>query len=90
MPTFLQQKLAAFAFFLAIIFVYVCVQIARRRTAHQQKNPDAKLISLGIGDTTEPIPDFIVTAMRDAANGLGTLEGYSGYVESTHFILIFT
>ena len=44
-----------------------------------EKNPDAKLISLGIGDTTEPIPEVIAKAMSDAALGLSTLEGYSGY-----------
>jgi LL-diaminopimelate aminotransferase len=54
-------------------------QIARRRRAHQEANPDAKLISLGIGDTTEPIPSFIVEAMKAAADRLGTVEGYSGY-----------
>lgn len=27
------------------------------------KHPDAKIISLGIGDTTEPIPEFITSAM---------------------------
>jgi len=27
------------------------------------KYPDAKVISLGIGDTTEPIPDVITDAM---------------------------
>lgn len=54
------------------------VQIARRRKAHQEANPDAKIISLGIGDTTEPIPPFIVEAMKAASEGLGTLEGYSG------------
>lgn len=54
------------------------VQIAARRRAHEAENPDAKIISLGIGDTTEPIPSSITTAMADAANGLGTREGYSG------------
>ena len=54
-------------------------QIARRRRAHAESRPDAKIISLGIGDTTEPIPPFIAAAMRDAAAGLGTQEGYSGY-----------
>jgi hypothetical protein len=53
-------------------------QIARRRKAHQDSHPDAKLISLGIGDTTEPIPPFIADAMQAASQGLGTLEGYSG------------
>ena len=55
-------------------------QIARRRKAHQELHPDAKIISLGIGDTTEPIPPFIAGAMQAAAAGLGTMEGYSGWV----------
>ncbi|QHN80746.1 2-methyl-6-phytyl-1,4-hydroquinone methyltransferase [Arachis hypogaea] len=38
-------------------------KIARRRNAHLIKYPDAKVISLGIGDTTEPIPDAITSAM---------------------------
>ena len=54
-------------------------QIARRRRAHAESRPDAKIISLGIGDTTEPIPPFIAGAMRDAAAGLGTQSRYSGY-----------
>ena len=55
-------------------------QIARRRRAHQEKHPDAKIISLGIGDTTEPIPKSIAEAMQQAAAGMATLEGYSGSV----------
>ena len=57
---------------------YLFPEIARRRRAHQEARPDAKIISLGIGDTTEPIPPFIADAMAKAAAGLGTLEGYSG------------
>ena len=53
-------------------------QIAKRRREHLAQNPDARIISLGIGDTTEPIPSFISDAMADAARGLGTAEGYSG------------
>jgi LL-diaminopimelate aminotransferase len=58
---------------------YLFPEIARRRNAHLAKNPDAKIISLGIGDTTEPIPGVIAEAMEAAARGLSTLEGYSGY-----------
>ena len=83
-------------------------QIAKRRRAHQEKNPNVRIISLGIGDTTEPIPAPIAAAMEkaravvqaacracrsgatltsspsvhahaQAAAGLGTLAGYSGY-----------
>ncbi|GLC40261.1 hypothetical protein PLESTB_001633200 [Pleodorina starrii] len=58
---------------------YLFPEIARRRKAHQEKNPDAKIISLGIGDTTEPLPKYIADAMAKAAAGLATREGYSGY-----------
>ncbi|KAJ7567024.1 hypothetical protein O6H91_02G128800 [Diphasiastrum complanatum] len=58
---------------------YLFPEIARRRNAHIQKYPDAKIISLGIGDTTEPIPGLITLAMEARAHGLSTLEGYSGY-----------
>jgi hypothetical protein len=49
-------------------FLYATIegcQIGRRRTLHIQKYPDAKVISLGIGDTTEPIPRVITAAMEE-------------------------
>lgn len=58
---------------------YLFPEIARRRTAHLEKNPGAKIISLGIGDTTEPIPTVITDAMVKRAQGLSSLDGYSGY-----------
>ncbi|KAJ6671071.1 AMINOTRANSFERASE [Salix viminalis] len=58
---------------------YLFPEVARRRNAHMLKYPDAKVISLGIGDTTEPIPEVITSAMSKRAEALSTLEGYSGY-----------
>ncbi|PKA64074.1 putative LL-diaminopimelate aminotransferase, chloroplastic [Apostasia shenzhenica] len=58
---------------------YLFPEIARRRTAHISKHPDAQVISLGIGDTTEPIPEVITSAMALRAKALSTIEGYSGY-----------
>lgn len=58
---------------------YLFRTIAEKKQAYTAANPTAKLISLGIGDTTHPIPPFICKAMTDAAAGLGTKEGYSGY-----------
>ncbi|MDY6031979.1 MAG: LL-diaminopimelate aminotransferase [Treponemataceae bacterium] len=58
---------------------YLFPEVAKRRREFQQKHPDAKVISLGIGNTTEPIPPHITKAMVDYAAGLGTKEGYSGY-----------
>ncbi|KAF6145037.1 hypothetical protein GIB67_013388 [Kingdonia uniflora] len=58
---------------------YLFPEVARRRSAHMLKYPDAHVISLGIGDTTEPIPDVITSAMAEKSHSLSTLEGYSGY-----------
>ncbi|KAK8563160.1 hypothetical protein V6N13_018301 [Hibiscus sabdariffa] len=58
---------------------YLFPEVARRRAAHLLKYPNAQVISLGIGDTTEPIPDVITSAMAKRSHGLSTLEGYSGY-----------
>ena len=58
---------------------YLFLEINRRKNEFLQKNPDAKLISLGIGDTTEPITKHIVKTLYDTAKGLGTERGYMGY-----------
>lgn len=58
---------------------YLFPEVARRRREFAEKNPQAKIISLGIGNTTEPLPKFIAQAMADYSLGLATPEGYSGY-----------
>ena len=58
---------------------YLFPEIARRKKELLAKEPASKIISLGIGDTTEPIPEHIARAMSEAALELGTPEGYSGY-----------
>ncbi|XP_009407826.1 probable LL-diaminopimelate aminotransferase, chloroplastic isoform X1 [Musa acuminata AAA Group] len=58
---------------------YLFPEIARRRSAHMLKYPDVQVISLGIGDTTEPIPEVITSSMAMRAHFLSTVEGYSGY-----------
>lgn len=58
---------------------YLFSEICRRELEHTQKYPHAKLIKLGIGDTTEPIPDIITLAMAEHAHALSTIRGYRGY-----------
>jgi LL-diaminopimelate aminotransferase len=58
---------------------YLFPEIGRRRRALLEQRPDAKIISLGIGNTTEPLTPHIVEGLRAAALKLGTVEGYSGY-----------
>ncbi|NLM00147.1 MAG: LL-diaminopimelate aminotransferase [Treponema sp.] len=58
---------------------YLFPEIAKRRREYSAKNPNAKIISLGIGNTTEPLTTHISKAMSDYVLSLGTVEGYSGY-----------
>ena len=58
---------------------YLFPEVARRRREYAASHPEAKIISLGIGNTTEPLPKFIAKAMADYSIGLSTPEGYSGY-----------
>jgi len=58
---------------------YLFPEIGRRRNAYLEQNPSANIISLGIGDTTQPIPSAILKGLVDGATALGTQDGYSGY-----------
>jgi LL-diaminopimelate aminotransferase len=60
---------------------YLFPEIGRRRNAYIEENPEmaSKIISLGIGDTTQPIPEHILSGLVNSASKLGTKEGYSGY-----------
>lgn len=60
---------------------YLFPEIGRRRNKYLEENPDMaeKLISLGIGDTTQPIPSHILGGLVEGASKLGVKETYSGY-----------
>ncbi len=58
---------------------YLFPEINRRRLKFLQQNPDARVISLGIGNTTEPLTPHVAEGLKNAAMELGTMEGYTGY-----------
>ncbi|MDE6718268.1 MAG: aminotransferase class I/II-fold pyridoxal phosphate-dependent enzyme, partial [Treponemataceae bacterium] len=58
---------------------YLFPEVARRKNEYSKNHPDAKIISLGVGNTTEPLTPHIAKAMSDYALSLGTPQGYSGY-----------
>ena len=67
---------------------YLFPEIARRRRAFAADHPDVRLISLGIGDTTEPLTPHIAARLAEYAAGLGTLGGYSGYGDEQGLIAL--
>lgn len=58
---------------------YLFPEIARRVSAFAEANPDAKIIKLGIGDVTEPLPAACRTAMIKAVEEMGDRETFQGY-----------
>ena len=62
---------------------YLFPEIAKRRKMFQSQHPDAKIISLGIGNTTEPLAPHIVGEMKKYVEALGTKEGYEGYQDDS-------
>ena len=58
---------------------YLFPEIAKRRREYASAHPDARIISLGVGNTTEPILPHIDSGLVEGARQLGTVEGYSGY-----------
>jgi LL-diaminopimelate aminotransferase len=58
---------------------YLFPEIAKRRREYAAAHPNAKIISLGVGNTTEPLLPHIDSGLVEGARRLGTVEGYSGY-----------
>lgn len=60
---------------------YLFVEIANRKKEFLSQNPGKTLISLGIGDTTEPLPPPIVDGISKKLRDLTKRETYTGYPE---------
>jgi LL-diaminopimelate aminotransferase len=58
---------------------YLFPEIARRVTAFADQNPEAKIIRLGIGDVTEPLPQSCRDAMVKAVEDMGVRSQFKGY-----------
>ncbi len=58
---------------------YLFPEIDRRVAAFTERNPEAALIRLGIGDVVLPLPESVREAMHAAIDELGTEEGFRGY-----------
>lgn len=58
---------------------YLFSEIARRVAAYSAAHPEAKLIRLGIGDVTRPLPPAVTGAMHAAVDEMSTAAGFHGY-----------
>ena len=65
--------------FLELQDSYLFSTIAKKVAEYSSKNPEKKIIRLGIGDVTRPISPVCVEAMHKAVDEIGTQNGFKGY-----------
>lgn len=65
--------------FLKLQDSYLFSTIAKKVADFQEKNPDRKIIKLGIGDVTRPVVPAVVEAMKKAIDEQGKSETFRGY-----------
>lgn len=58
---------------------YLFEEIAQRVAKYQSKYPDARIIRLGIGDVTRPLPQASIDAMHKAVDDCGNAKSFHGY-----------
>ena len=65
--------------FLKLPGSYLFSEIARRVEAFKASHPGVKLIRLGIGDVTRPLPPACIEAMHKAVNEMASADTFRGY-----------
>lgn len=58
---------------------YLFPEIGRRVREFKANNPDAKIISLGIGDVTQPLAPAVIEAMHKAVDEMSNKDTFKGY-----------
>ncbi len=65
--------------FLKLKAGYLFGEIGRRIRSFKAKNPDAKIIGMGIGDVTQPLVPAVVEAMKSAVGEMSKADTFRGY-----------
>jgi len=58
---------------------YLFSEISKRVSSYQQANPDAKVIRMGIGDVTQPLPPAIIDAFHKGVDEMADMSTFRGY-----------
>jgi len=78
-----ERKMAAInENFLKLQAGYLFPEIERRIAAFKAENPKAKIISLGVGDVTQPLAPAVIEAMKNAVDQMAQKETFRGYDHS--------
>ncbi|MDR1896622.1 MAG: LL-diaminopimelate aminotransferase [Prevotellaceae bacterium] len=58
---------------------YLFSEIAKRVRIYKERHPGSKVISLGIGDVTQPLPPAVIAALHEATDEMSHVETMRGY-----------
>jgi len=59
--------------------IYCFDEVEKRVNAFKVLHPNTKIIRLGVGDVTRPLPNEVVGAMHKAIDEMGQVDGFRGY-----------
>jgi len=74
--------------FLELKDSYLFSTIAKKVNEYTAKNPDKKIIRLGIGDVTKPLAPIVVEAMQKAVAEMGDATTFHGYGEEQGYAFL--
>ena len=59
---------------------YLFYNIAQKTKAYLQKNPDKRLLRLGIGDVSQPLCPAVIKALKKGVEDQANIETFNGYM----------
>ena len=65
--------------YLKLSDAYLFTEIARKVKAYKEENPKADIISLGIGDVTQPLAPAVIEALHKATDEMAQASTFRGY-----------
>lgn len=65
--------------FLNLQGAYLFAKVKEKQEAYKAIHKDANIISLGIGDVTQPLAPVVIEAMTKAVKEMGQVETFHGY-----------
>ena len=58
---------------------YLFAEIRRRTKVFADAHPGVRVIDLGVGDVTRPLPPSVIKALHEATDEMGRRETFRGY-----------
>lgn len=59
--------------------IYCFDEIEKRVNAYKLLHPSTKIVRLGVGDVTQPLPNEVIKAMHGAVDEMANIETFRGY-----------